>query len=568
MSNRRNFIKQISALGVLSSLPDMLGAQAPGQELTSYASGSGGVVAAGPKVSAQAGIDILDKGGNAIDGAVAVIFNLAVSNYGLFCIGGESPFMCYTVRDAKVHVFNGMGGAPKDPAAIAWYYKNGIPDLYSPEKGGIKAATTPSAVSTCLKALETKGTMSFEQVIGSTLSLLDAGGKSWYPNLAATLRKMVDTEKNTSGSREKKIRAARDRFYKGDIADALNDYYIRAGGFLRKHDLATHETLIEEPVSIHYRGYVVNKCDTWTQGPAFLQSLRLLEKFDLRSMGFFSPDHIHVTVESMKLAFADRDKYYGDPAFVKVPMKQLLSDEYTNIRVPLIDMKEASARIRPGDPYAMKAYAGPGEYRKGEPGTTTCAVVDKWGNAVAATPSANPEYAVCESLGIAHNTRLCSLNTEKGHPNSLQPGKRPRITLTPTIVLKNGKPVVVMSVAGGEKQDQVSLQLFLDVIDFGMTAREALSAPRFLSYHMEDSFNPSPDPKARYKNYPKLDIDESVQLDINKTDQSTFDNLVHRGHKLSWEKSSIALPVMIYIDQKTGIAYAAGEPRHRFCAAR
>jgi gamma-glutamyltranspeptidase/glutathione hydrolase len=273
-------------------------------------------------------------------------------------------------------------------------------------------------------------------------------------------------------------------------------------------------------------------------------------------------------VEAIKLAFADRDKYYGDPAFVKVPLGKLLSDEYTDIRAPLIDMKEASPLIRPGDPYAMKAYAGPGEYRKGEPGTTTCTVVDKWGNAVAATPSANPKYGICESLGIAHNTRLCSLNTQKGHPNSLEPGKRPRITLTPTIVLKDRKPVIIMSVAGGEKQDQVSLQLFLDMIDFGMTPKEAVSSPRFLSYHMEDSFNPSPDVKARYKNYPKLDIDESVQLDINITDQSTMDNLAHRGHKVTVEKNPIALPAMIYVDGKSGISYAAGQPGRRFCAAR
>ena len=569
MDNRRDFIKKVSALGLLGSLPyNIMGAPSGSDpELTWHASGNGGIVAGGPKSSVKAGIDILEKGGNAVDSAVAVIFNLAVSDYGLFCIGGESPFMFYDAKDGKVNVFNGMGSAPKDPDAIAWYYQNGIPDLNGNPGGGIKASTTPSTVSTCLAALEKRGTMSFEQVIGYTLSLLDAGGKSWYANLATTLRKMVDTEKNTEGSREKKIRAARDRFYKGDIADELNEYYIRSGAFLRKADLEAHETHIEKPVAISYRGYVVNKCNTWTQGPALLQSLRLLEKFDLKAMGRFSPDYIHVVIEAMKLAFADRDKYYGDPEFTKVPLKKLLSDKYTDLRWPLIDMKEASKVIRPGDPYKMKAVAGPGDYWPAEHGTTTCAVVDRWGNAVAATPSANPEYGICDSLGIAHNTRLSSLNIQKGHPNSLAPGKRPRITLTPTMVLKDGKPVIVMSVAGGEMQDQVSLQLFLDIVEFGMMPKEALPGPRFKTYHLEDSFSPSADPKVRFKNYARLDVNEIDQLDINETDQSTIDDLTKRGHKVTVIKNHIALPVMVYIDRKTGMSYAAGQPKARFCAA-
>ena len=169
----------------------------------------------------------------------------------------------------------------------------------------------------------------------------------------------------------------------------------KISGFLRKADLESHTTYVEEPVSIQYRGYSVYKCNTWTQGPFLLQSLRLLENFDLKSMGYFSADYVHVTTEAMKLAFADRDKYYGDPRFVKVPLKKLLSDQYTSIRWPLIDMKHSSDEIRPGDPYKMKANIGPGQFWPGEKGTTTCVVVDKWGNVVAATPSSNPEYGIC-----------------------------------------------------------------------------------------------------------------------------------------------------------------------------
>ncbi len=525
-------------------------------EITWYASGNGGVVAAGPRASTQAGIDVLSKGGNAVDGAVATIFNLAVSQYGSFCIGGEVPFMFYSNSTGKVMVFNGMGGAPGDQKAIEWYYANGIPG------SGIRSATVPSAVSTLLTALELKGTMSFEQVITPTLALLDGGDEKWYSNLAETLRKLIYTEKNTAGTREQKIRAARDRFYKGDIADELNNYYVSSGAFLRKSDLDAHATTIEEPVTVKYRGYDVYKCNTWTQGPVLLQTLRLLENFDLKSMGYFSPDYIHVAVEAMKLAYADRDKYYGDPEFVKVPLIQLLSDQYTKLRFPLIDMKSASQEIRPGDPYNMVACSGPGQFWPGEHGTTTCLVADKWGNVVAATPSANTEYGICESLGIAHNTRLSSLNTQKGHPNSLQPGKRPRITLTPTIVLKNGKPVLAISVAGGDMQDQVTLQLFLDYVEFGKMPKDAITTPRFRTYHTENSFNPLPDATKR--------IYKIGALDIDSTSQSISDNLKNRGHIVTLPTELIGDPVMIYLDQNTGISYAAGEPKSttgKFCAA-
>jgi gamma-glutamyltranspeptidase / glutathione hydrolase len=527
------------------------------EDLSWYASGNGGVVAAGAQTSTLAGIEMLKNGGNAVDAAVATIFNLAVSDYGLFCIGGEVPFMFYSSKTRDVIVFNGMGGAPGDPKAIQWCYAHGIPST------GIKAATVPSAVSTLLAALEQKGTMSFEMIIGSTLSLLDAGGETWYPSLAATLRKLVLTEKSTKGTREQKIRAARDRFYKGDIADELNKYYISSGGFLRKADLEAHKTIVEKPVSIQYDGYTVNKCSTWTQGPVLLQSLRLLENFDLKSMGFFSPDYIHVTIEAMKLAYADRDKYYGDPSFVTVPVKQLLSDEYTKIRYPLIDMKHASKLIRPGDPFRMEAYSGPGQYWPGEKGTSTCVVADRWGNVVAATPSANPDYGICESLGIAHNTRLSSLNTQEGHPNSLQPGKRPRITLTPTIILKDGNPFLAISVVGGDMQDQVSLQLFLDVAEFGLIPKEAVTSPRFLTKHIQDSFNPSPDPSIR--------MGIITGVDINSTDNALISNLEGRGHKITSTDATLAWPVMIYLDQSTGISYGAGQPSEniygRSCAA-
>ncbi|HLN55664.1 MAG TPA: gamma-glutamyltransferase [Bacteroidales bacterium] len=530
---------------------------------TWYAEGNEGIVAAGPEPSVRAGLEILSIGGNAADAGVATVFNLTVSDFGSTCIGGEVPFMFYDAKNQKITVFNGMGGAPLDILAIENFLMNGIPI----EKEGIKVSTVPSLISTLLKALELKGTMSFEQVITPTLRLLDEGGEEWYPALAATFRRLIETEKNTPGTREEKIVAARDRFYKGDIADELNEYYVSSGAYLRKADLEAHTTLVEEPVTVNYKGYDIYKCGPWTQGPVLLQALNILEHYDLKSMGFFSADYVHVVAEAMKLAYADRDKYYGDPAFVEVPVRQLLSDEYSAKRYPLIDMASASMEIRPGDPYNMAAYTGPGEYWPGDHGTTTCAVVDKWGNAVAATPSANGDYGICMDLGVAHNTRLTTFNTQKGHPNCIQPGKRPRITLTPTIVLKDGKPVIVMSIAGGDMQDQAALQLILDNIEFGMKPKEALKAPRLYTYHTEDSFNPSPDPAKRIFKIGALDV-----YDI--ADKKVIEELKVKGHILKAIPGPIGDPAMVYVDQSTGMYYAATEPyyerdseREKLCGA-
>jgi gamma-glutamyltranspeptidase/glutathione hydrolase len=210
----------------------------------------------------------------------------------------------------------------------------------------------------------------------------------------------------------------------------------------------------------------------------------------------------------------------------------------------------------------MIASAGMGEYWPGEKGTTTCVVADKWGNMVAATPSANMTYGVCEKLGIAHNTRLYTMNIQKGHPNSIQPRKKPRITLTPTIVLKDSKPFMAISVAGGDMQEQVALQLMLDKIEFGIMPQDAITIPRFRTYHTEDSFKSGPDQASRYFKIGALDIDS--------TSQQTISRLSGMGHIVSRSTELIGDPVMIWFDQASGIVYAAGEPRYikgKFCGA-
>jgi len=378
---------------------------------------------------------------------------------------------------------------------------------------------------------------------------------------------MVEEEQTAPGSREEKLQAAADRFYgrnkyRNDIADDLEAYYIEKGGFLRKTDLAAHVTTIEDPVTVEYRGYTICKCGPWTQGPYLCQALRLLEGFDLKAMGQFSADYMHVVTEVIKLAMADRDEYYGDPAFVDVPLEALLSDAYTEIRRTLIDMQQASMEARPGDPHGMKPLKGPGVFRPGVGGTTTCVVADRWGNVVSATPSANVPQELGDGgrAGVTFGNRLRSFNTTPGHPNCIQPGKRPRITLTPTLVLKDGRPIIAISVAGKDLQDQATLNLLLDFIEFGMRPEAAVTAPRFATEHHQDSFDPNPDRIQTFKKPGSLTISDSVSRSVQK-------ELSRRGHQLEAKTSPIARPVMLYVDQDSGVFYAAGDPEAQRHAA-
>ncbi len=513
-----------------------------------------GVIAAGGADAVRAGMALLTSEGNAADGAVATLLALMVTDHGQCSFGGEVPLMIYDAQRQEVKVLSGMGSAPLDPQAIAWYMQHGIP-----EPGNIKIAPVPSVIDSCCTALKLYGTKSFSEVTAPTLALLDNGEESWHADMARTLRKMIAAEDAAPGTREDKIQAACDLFYgrsgPSSIADDLEEFYIQQGGFLRKADLAAHVTRIEDPVTIDYHGYQVCKCGPWTQGPVLCQALRLLEGFDLPASGHLTQDSIHLMVEALKLAMADRDEYYGDPKFVDVPMAALLSDDYTKIRQPLIDPQYASAEIRPGDPYHLRARKEPGKPQPHVGGTTTCVVADRWGNVVAATPSANVLAGnhIAGKAGVTFGNRLRSFNTTPGHPNCIQAGKRPRITLTPTLVLKQGKPVLAISVAGGDLQDQVSLQLLLDFIEYGLSPAEAVRAPRFATYHHEDSFDPNPDRAATFLGAASLIINESVSEEYRQA-------LARRGHKVDATPGPIDTPVMLQVDQQTGLLRAACDP--------
>jgi gamma-glutamyltranspeptidase/glutathione hydrolase len=524
----------------------------------SVAAGSQGVVVSGRPAATAAGIKILQQGGNAADAGAATLLALSVTYVGAFCVGGEVPILVYSADHKNVKLLEGQGEAPRDPKAIAWYMEHGIPD------GDVKAAAVPSTIDAIVTLLRLYGTKSFEDVVQPTLAILDAGGPSWYidtgsdkkietgvnwqADMAVTFRKLVESEKSAKGTREQKLQAVSDRFYRGDIADALEAWYVEKGGFLRKADLAAHKTPVVDPLATSYRGYTVYKAGPLTQGPYLSQTLRLLESFDLKKMGFDSADYIHTVIEAEKLALADRDEYYGDPNFAKVPMQQLLSDQYTEMRRQLIDPKKASLELRPGDPYNMKPTKPPTITGPWHGGTTVMCVTDKLGNVIAATPSGLSSTAgVAGRTGIIHGSRLSSLNTFPGTPDVIQPGKRPRITLSPTLLFRNSdsQPVMAISVAGGDMQDQAAIQIILNYVDFGMSPEEAFKAPRFSTNHFISSF--SQDRASLGSLSVPSTLPEDVQADLRA-----------RGHVVTIGREGVGGAALIGIDPKTRQAIAVG----------
>ena len=340
-----------------------------------------------------------------------------------------------------------------------------------------------------------------------------------------------------------------DYFYRGPIAREVDAWSKENGGLLRYSDFATHHTPIDQPVALKFRGHTIYKCGEWTQGPFLHQTMRLIENQDLKSFGHQSADYIHTVTEAMKLAFADRDAFYADPNFVDVPLKTLLSDSYTTMRGELLDMKVASQEQRPGDPYNMKPLLGTASrdhktFAGHSDDTSNCLVADQWGNVVAATPSGWGGVPAGKT-GLQLGSRMIGLTTWKDHPSVLEPGKRPRITLTPTLVMKDGKPVFAISVAGGDQQDQASIQIALNRIVFGFDTKKSVQTPRFSTQHHLNWFGHLPVKPGT------LAIPRQVSKEIES-------DLTSRGHKITRSRTAGA-SVVLAIDPESGMKSAAAD---------
>ena len=382
-------------------------------------------------------------------------------------------------------------------------------------------------------------------------------------DLARTLRAIVAAEKRalqTKHGRHLGLMAARDYFYKGPVGQRIGSYMQRNGGLLATEDLARFKAKLGTPVKADYRGYEIYKAGFWTQGPAMVETLNLLEGYDLKAMGHNSVGYIHTLTEALKLGLADRDRYYGDPDFVKIPTAELLSKSYAALRRSLIDKERASLAQQPGDPSNMRALLASvqtlgraSSVREIERANdTTCVnVIDKDGNLFSATPSgAWLPAVVAGDTGVLMGQRLQSALTDPNSPNVVAPGKRPRITLTPTLVLKAGQPFMVLSTPGGDNQDQALLQVLLNIIEFDMNPQEAVEAPRFDTQHYVSSFDD-------HEFLPgSLNIESRIP-------EKTIDELKHRGHKVKIQSAwgTLSSPTVIIYNPQTGVSSAGADPR-------
>jgi gamma-glutamyltranspeptidase / glutathione hydrolase len=559
--------------------------------------GTHGMVATEHYLSALIGVEILKRGGNAVDAAVAAIFAEGVLNPHMHTIGGEVPMLIYMADSGQVSAINGNTAAPQR-ATIEWFTDQGM-SLIAGE--GLLAAGVPAAPGALITALERFGTMTLADVMQPALELARDGfpvhpglvGPSDYlafsiwhcletfqqhwptsaqiylprgrlpevgtifrnPDLARTFERLLEAERSAaSQGRAAALKAACEAFYTGDIARQIATFVQRHGGLLDADDLAAFETKVEMPVSVAYRDYEVFKCGPWSQGPVFLQQLRLLEGYNLRAIGHNTADYIHLVTEAAKLAFADREAYYGDPEFVHVPIKELLSEPYTAARRGLIDPDRASLQLRPGDPVngkALRSRQGPLVGREWQRGTVHVAVVDRQRNLVAATPSGAwlSGSPVVEGLGFPLTTRIQVFYLDHQHPNALAPRKRPRTTLTPSLALHAGKPFMAFGTMGLDQQDQWTLQYFLNVVEFGMPLQEAIEAPKFSSKHFPSSIFPhTAEPGV-------LRVEGRVPYAVRRALQA-------KGHQIVIQPDWIeGYVVGVQVDVDRGVVYGGADPR-------
>jgi gamma-glutamyltranspeptidase/glutathione hydrolase len=530
------------------------GPQAQGRTQKPSLHGRHWMAVTGKPLAATAGAKIFEQGGNAVDAACAMIAADATM-WTTMSWGGETQALIYNPHTAKVIGINALGVAPTG-ATPEYFHKLGM--QYPPEFGPL-AAVTPGTPGGLMTMLAEYGTMTLSQVLAPAIELADAYPmeaqlvntiehfkaelKKWpdsrrvmlvhlgqeheapeageifrQPDLAATLRKLVEAEaKARAAGKDRKaaIYAAYERFYRGDIARELVSAVRDLGGLFTVEDLANWKVKIEEPVVTRYKGIDVYKLTTWVQGPVMLQALNILENFDLKAMGYDSARYIHTLYQAMNLAYADRDFYYGDPAFSPAPpIKGLLSKDYARERAKLVRADHNDPDIRPGDPYPFEGGKNPylsilGQWHTKMPappptpttmaefdrtfrlGTTSVEAADDKGWAVSVTPSGGWVPAVIAGrtgIGLSQRMQSFVLDAHENPYNVLAPGKRPRATLTPSLALKDGKPLLVFSVQGGDTQDQNLLQFFLNIVEFGMTVQEATEAANITSYQMRDSF--------------------------------------------------------------------------------
>ena len=560
------------------------------------------MVSSGHYLATAAGFRILEQGGNATDAGVAagIAINVTLPQWTGF--GGVAPIIIHDAASGDTVSISGLGRWPK-AASIDYFNRQHGGEL----PGGVLRTVTPAAADAWLTALRLYGTMTFEQVVTPALEIAEHGfpipatlqsalartgdsligdsdGDGRWPSTAAvffpggrrpdvgdilmqkdlarTFRRLIEVERDHAGQgREAALQAARDFFYKGEIAEEMVSFIQEQGGLLAMEDLAAFSVGVDTPPSIDYKGIEVYACGPWCQGPVNLQTLQILEGFDLKGMGHNSTAYAHTVLEALKLAFSDRESYIGDPDFVDVPMNGLLSKSYAAERREAIDPERAtSAMPIPGDPWPHMGMPASNGHRKrpdavagGLPADTSYAcVIDRWGNAFSATPSDSLGTSpIVPGLGFIVSSRGSQTWLDPEHPSALAPGKRPRLTPNPALAMRNGKPLMPFGTPGGDVQPQSMVQLFLNVVEFGMDVQQAVEAPRFSTWSFPNSFWP-------HAYHPGLVGAEA------RMSQQVLGDLSRMGHKVEvWDDFTPRMGCLCAVkaDQERGGLSAGADPR-------
>lgn len=568
-------------------------------------------IAAGHELATKAGMEILQNGGNAVDAGVAAGIALGVLHSDLVNFAGVAPIMIRMADTGEVVTIDGLGVWP-EAASVEFFektYDGAMPT-------GIHRTVTPAAPAAWIAALSKFGTMSFGDVAHFAASYAREGfpvypvfaqfietnqdayrkdaptAEIYLPDgkvpkvgdifvqrdLADTIQYMIDQERAAKGDRQAGIQAARNAFYKGDIAAKVSAYHEANGGFLRKSDLANYQVKFETPIKAPYGDIDVYTCGAWCQGISLAQMFRMLDQIDVAGLGHNTPDYIHTVAEALKLVFADREEFVTDPAFADVPVSEMLADEYLSARLSMIDPAKACPDMPPaGDPRGFVAkdrgnidtptildnqrHSDPHDtnphdpHQLKDPGsadTSYVAVIDEHGNMFSATPSdTSADTVVIPGTGICPSSRGSQSRGTRKSINALAPGKRPRLTPNPALAVKNGKPLMAFGTPGGDVQIQAMAQVFLNTYVFGMDIQTAIEAPRFATYSFPSSFAPN------LYHPGLLMLEESIPDDV-------FEKLLSRGHKAerwqdgTWKAGGV---LAVQQDPETGRKMAGADPR-------
>jgi len=561
-------------------------------------SGTQAVVVAGHPLVSMAGMRMLLAGGNAFDAVVAAGFAAAVVEpTASYTLCGECVALVHDARRNESYVVSGQGTAPA-LATLAFFRGRGLDRIPTgPGPEAHLSFTVPGAVDAYLTVLETYGTKTVSEVLApavhyaahgfpmyeymhrllaipesrSQFEIYPPGGTAVFypggrtpevgellvqPALAATLRRLLEADTHCRGHRAAGIAAARERFYRGDVAAAIGAFSERVGGLLRTADLAGYRARLEPPLRTTFAGREILGPAAWTQGPVLMQALGMLATVDLRGLGHNSARYIHVVTEALKLAFADRERHYGDTA---VPLAELLAPAYARERAALIRMdRAASASPPPGDPprsaspapAGFPATAAAAADVSALDGTTHIAAIDRDGNMMCLTPSGGVfrKSAFVPELGCTLSTRSEMFVLEDGHPNALAPGKRPRTTLVSYLISEGGVPVMTVGCPGGDDQTQADLQIVLNTLVFGMNPQQAVEAPRFATQTLVNSFYP------RAYRPGQLNVEPGIP-------EPTRAELRALGHRITEVGACGNGAVVIRRDPETGVLSAGADPR-------